>query len=132
MFDLTSFWSVAWSMRDAIPPTLPSLFAGLILTGTYYLAASLVFPERIEDWTDLDAYFSEHKRQVLSGVFLCNVVTYVISAALLPAVWTFSAWIFVGAFLIATAMTFFSDGRRLNIILLSLLILSYLVPMFGL
>src|SRR5688500_14878840 len=43
MLDLTSFWTVAWTLRDSIPAHYSSLVIGLAITGIYYLAASLVF-----------------------------------------------------------------------------------------
>lgn len=57
---------------------------GLLVTGLYYLAASLVFPERPEEWQaeGLDAYYMLHRRQVVSGVAACNVIAHAAEYAL--------------------------------------------------
>src|SRR5207245_6469708 len=41
LFDVASFWSVAWDVRKAIPPRYFSLLCGLLITGIYYLIARL-------------------------------------------------------------------------------------------
>src|SRR5688500_12719131 len=65
MLDLTSFWDNAWEIRDVVPAHVGILFGGLFYTSAYYFAASLVFPDREDEWPDLDIYFFEHKKQVL-------------------------------------------------------------------
>ena len=45
MLDLTSSWALAYSLRDSIPANFLTLVIGLFVTGLYYLAATLVFPD---------------------------------------------------------------------------------------
>ena len=73
-FDLTSFWMVAWQVREAIPVNFLSLAAGLIIFGTYYLIAQLAFPDDLELWPDLDAYYFAHKQWLLGGIYVCNLL----------------------------------------------------------
>jgi len=80
--DITSFWTFAWQTRASIPPRYIALFIGLLFTGSYYLIARLVFPRDFREWPDLDVYYAEHKRWVLGGVLLLNLVSLGISAAL--------------------------------------------------
>src|SRR4051794_32666494 len=42
--DITSFWTVAWSLRDRFTPTFLSLLCGLAVAGTYYFIARMAFP----------------------------------------------------------------------------------------
>ena len=53
------------------------LFGGFIVTALYFVAASLVFPDDLEAWDDLDAHFDKQRRLVLGGIFLCNVALVV-------------------------------------------------------
>ena len=77
MLDLTSFWDNAWEVRDAVPANYGILAYGLFLFGAYYFAASLVFPDKTEEWPDLDLYYFEHKRQILGAIAAVNVVVLV-------------------------------------------------------
>ena len=74
MLDLTSFWANAWSARAIIPATYGILILGLVATGLYYFAASLVFPDRPEECADLDQHFYLRRRPALAGVALCNAM----------------------------------------------------------
>ena len=71
-FDLTSFWMVAWQVREGIPVNFLSLAAGLIIFGIYYLIAQLAFPDDLELWPDLDTYYFAHKKWLLGGIYVCN------------------------------------------------------------
>ena len=71
-FDLTSFWMVAWQVREAIPVNFLSLAAGLAIFGTYYLIAQLAFPDDLELWPDLDAIISR-TRNGCSAAFMSAI-----------------------------------------------------------
>lgn len=70
--DVVTFWMYAWSLREGIPVTWPSLFAGFLVCAVYFVAASLIFPD--EDWEAIDAHFERHHRTVIGAVLLCNAV----------------------------------------------------------
>lgn len=74
MIDLVTFWSNAWDMREAIPPSFGALMFGTVIACVYYLSASLVFPMAVSEWPDLDAYFLRHKAQVMAGVIAANLL----------------------------------------------------------
>jgi hypothetical protein len=82
MADLTSFWNNAYRSQADIPANFAALLMGLAITGLYYFSASMVFPDKPEEWPDFDAWAAKHKRQVIGGIFACNVI--VTTAALLP------------------------------------------------
>jgi hypothetical protein len=71
--DVVTFWMYGWSLRDVLPLNWPVLFGGFVVTAIYYVAASLVFPDDPEEWSDLNAHFDKHRRKVIGGIFLCNV-----------------------------------------------------------
>lgn len=68
--DVVTFWAYGWSIRSQITPSWPELFCGFLVTGTYFVAASLIFPATPEK--DHDAHFAENYRIVLGGFLLCN------------------------------------------------------------
>ena len=41
--DVVTFWIYGWTMRELLPLTWPVLFGGFVVTGTYYVAATLIF-----------------------------------------------------------------------------------------
>ncbi|WP_294124310.1 hypothetical protein [Sphingomonas sp.] len=76
ILDLTSFWTIAWSVRDAAPPGFLALLYGLAVMGLYYFAASLVFPTRPEDYANLDQHFFRYRRIVIGAVIGCNLLAW--------------------------------------------------------
>ncbi|RZJ02699.1 MAG: hypothetical protein EON89_14355 [Brevundimonas sp.] len=75
LLDLASFWSNTWGMMQSIQISLHLLIIGVIVAGTYFLAASLVFPDDLDEWPSLDAFYDTHKRWVVGGVWLANMVS---------------------------------------------------------
>jgi hypothetical protein len=124
--DITSFWTFAWTTKNAIPPRYIALFVGLLFTGTYYLIARLVFPRDFKEWPDLDIYYAEHKRWVLGGVLLLNLVAMGISALLGVNPW--QTWLDMTnlvAFFPVLVAAILIRGRRANVALLAWLSLLY-------
>ena len=82
LVDLSTFWSIVWSMRGVLDMRMATIFGVLVLIGAYYLVATLVFPDEPELWPDFDAYFWQQKRWVVGGVFLINLLTAMASFGL--------------------------------------------------
>lgn len=124
--DLTSFWTMAWSLRDAIPPNYISLLFGLLLTGIYYLAARLVFPRHPAEWPDYDVHYFEHRRLVLGGVLLCNLLVLAVWPLLGENMFASASeiWSLI-AFLILVLAAMSAPGPRASAALLVLLCLLY-------
>jgi hypothetical protein len=72
--DVTSFWTFAWEVRNALTPQFFVLICCFGVTGLYYLVARLVFPDEPTEWPDYDVYFFRHKKLVLGGVLACNLL----------------------------------------------------------
>lgn len=130
-FDITSLWLIAWQNRSAIPISFISLGAGLVIFGIYYLVAQLVFPDDIERWPDLDIYYFKHRRLLMGGMYLCNLLAMsglqlVGVAQLVNA----NQWVVFIAFSAGVAAVMFLPGRRLNIAALIYQLLLY--PLFDL
>ncbi|WP_285709216.1 hypothetical protein [Erythrobacter oryzae] len=69
--DVVTFWVYGWQMRQFVTASWPVMFAGFIVTGIYFVAASLIFPASPEE--DHEAHFAANYRFVLAGVLVCNM-----------------------------------------------------------
>lgn len=126
--DLISFWTIAWTVRDIIPASYGVLLFVFVLTATYYLVARLVFPRDVAEWPSFDRYYFAHKRLILGGVLLCNLLALAGQWALglVPFAGP-SDWFSVGLFFPPLALAIWTPGRRLNLALLVFLLLYYLL-----
>ena len=132
MLDLTSFWQWLWAGRRLINPGYGILTLGLLVSGLYYLAASIVFPSEFGEGrqemrrADFDEHYMQHHRQVLGAVLFCNLITNV---PIIIMRWgevpprIYVEWaIYFGALVIGIS----TRSKKLSIALLALLISQYL------
>lgn len=137
LLDLIQFWSDTWTRHQDIQVNAAVLTVALAIAATYYLAASLVFPERFEEWETVDDYFDAHKRPVFVASFAANSLAVfvlpllagqpeVVREYLSPA-----GLIFLAAWITPMVAICFIRDRRINAVLLALLCLVYLVATFG-
>ncbi|MEG3165772.1 hypothetical protein U1701_14330 [Sphingomonas sp. PB2P19] len=77
MFDLTSFWMVAWDAREQIDANYVTLIGVLTMVGIYYLAATLIFPDTPEEWPDFDDWYDKQNRLVVGGLLTANVTSWI-------------------------------------------------------
>jgi hypothetical protein len=129
MLDIAGFWTYAWTVRDAIPPTYVTLVFGLIVIGLYYLAASWVFPEDLADRRELDSHYFEQKREIFTVVLLCNLLAYA-GRLLLVGIdtfthWTWSSWLLMSIYFLLLLLAIFVRSKRANTIVLALLLFTY-------
>ncbi|MDT8759053.1 hypothetical protein MZO42_10120 [Sphingomonas psychrotolerans] len=125
--DVVTFWMYGWALRDLLQLSWPVLFGGFVVTGVYYVAASLVFPDDFAEWSDLDAWFDAQYRKVMGAVLLCNVALIATTMVLLGAEGMFSfrlllcTWSFFPVSLLAIG----ARDRRIAIACLVWLIALY-------
>jgi hypothetical protein len=132
--DLTSFWMVAWSVRDVVPPTYASLLGGLIVMGLYYFVARITFPNEVGEWPDYDDYYFEHRKWVLGGMVLCNLIALSLLFALgnNPLQGAAGRWS-LALFIPALVAAMFVKDKRINAVLLFLMVVQYpVVSLIGL
>lgn len=72
--DVVTFWVLGWQIRAKITASWPMMFSGFIVTGIYYVAASLIFPESADE--DHEAHFAANYRLVLAGMLICNIAMF--------------------------------------------------------
>jgi hypothetical protein len=132
--DLTSFWMVAWSVRDVVPPTYASLLGGLLVIGTYYFVARITFPHDASEWPDYDDYYFEHRKWVLGGMVLCNLIalSFLVALGDNPLRGQAGRWS-LALFIPALVAAMFVKDKRINVILLFLMVVQYpIVSVIGL
>ena len=125
MFDLTSFWQWLWAGRRVINPGYGILTVGLLVSGLYYLAASIVFPSEFGDRADFDEHYMEHHRQVLGAILICDLMQIgpiaIIRFHDVPSRFWFENALQFGALLTGIV----SRSKRINIAMLAVLIAIY-------
>ncbi|HEY0113822.1 MAG TPA: hypothetical protein VGB59_11845 [Allosphingosinicella sp.] len=132
LLDITSYWMWSWATKDSVEISWGLMIGGLIAAVTYYLAAALVFPRRIDEWPVLDDHYWEHKKFVVGGLALANVLSTGFTIYQHPPspsdavmfVWMAAYWVPLAALL-------FTRTRRADISLLALLMLQYLAAGSG-
>ena len=124
--DLTSFWTIAWNVREVLPAKYFPMLCGFAITGLYYLIARLAFPHDLKEWPDFDVYYFAHKKLVLGGIMLCNVLAHAGQAALgyVPFSGVTEPWA-SATFYVALVVAIFAKGRTANIVLLAVIAAMY-------
>ena len=126
LLDVSSFWLVAWAMRDSIPSQYFPMLCGLMICGLYYLVATLVFPHDLDEWPDLDPYYFAHKWQVIGGAIGCNALALAAELALgINPLATVHVQLSVALFLASAAALVLARGKRANLALLVFMALQY-------
>jgi hypothetical protein len=137
LLDLIQFWSDTWNRDQGIPVNAGVLTVALAIAAVYYLAASLIFPDRLEEWESLDDYYDGHKRQVILASLTANLLSVFalpliarqhdqVSEVLSP-----SFLIFMVCWTAPMAAICFVKDRRINGVLLGLLCAVYLAVTFA-
>jgi len=126
LLDLASSWISVWVTRDAYRVSLGYIFFALLVSVTYFVSASLVFPERFQRGTDLDKHYWRERRFVLGGIGLVNVAYFVALMFLRhPDPTDLGLWAWQAAYFIPLIALFFIRSSRWNAILLALMSLQY-------
>ena len=131
LINLTMFWFASWHFRDADMPSREGLLQMLAMSGSYYLAAAMLFPSAVSAGQDLDDHLMDNKRVAMLAIAACNLFGLSVYAeqrdwALGPAWWVINT-IFI-AILVATA---FVSSKRLVLAGLVLLIGAHVAGLFA-
>ena len=131
LINLAMFWQGSWTIRDAVTATSASLLLVLMVGGTYFLAASMVFPSPGAPVDDLDEHFMENRSVALLAIAACNLA-YFIRIALATSekvgLWW---WAGNGGFLALLLVAALTPNRRLIVAILGSLIAAHGVMLFA-
>lgn len=137
LLDLIQFWGDTWTRHQDIPINAAILTVALAIAATYYMAASLVFPERLEEWESIDAFYDGHKHLVVIASLVANVLAVFVLPLIAGEPQVAGPYLSLTglAFLVAwitpmVAICLVRD-RRINAALLALLCFVYLLGTFG-
>jgi hypothetical protein len=127
MLDITSFWNGAWRAREWMIPEYGHLFLGMVVISVYYLAASMVFPEKSGTAADFDAHYFENHRAILLAVAFCNLAVFGWQDWLQIRELPLATLILVPLYYALLLTAAFTRSRVVNIVCLAGLIAFYLV-----
>lgn len=122
LINLTMFWFASWQFRETELPTRGGLLQMLAMSGSYYLAAAMLFPSAVEAGDDLDDHLMDNKTVALLAIAACNAFGLSIYAG--QRSWAVGPewWIINGIFLATLVITAFARSKRLVLAGLVLLI----------
>ncbi len=128
LMDLTALWLWTWSVREIIAVSWPTIFLGLFLAVTYFMAAALIFPRVESRWENLDEHYWARKRLVIGGVLLVNLAVLLLTFSRALPAWN-DEWFFIYqlTYFVPMATLFLSRSRRIDMALLVYLIIMFVV-----
>jgi hypothetical protein len=74
LINLTMIWLGAWNVRNVSAPSSAGVLFILAVGGTYFLAASMVFPSSGANVRDLDEHFMANRKVALLAIAACNLL----------------------------------------------------------
>ena len=132
LINLTMFWFASWNFRDAEMPTRGGLLQMLAMSGSYYLAAAMLFPATVAEGQDLDAHLMDNKRVAILAIAACNLFGLGLYAQERAWAVASSWWAVNGLFLAVLVATALTASRRLVlaglILLIGVHVLALVVP----
>ena len=131
LINLTMFWFASWQFRDTALPTRDGLLQMLAMSGSYYLAAAMLFPASVSAGQDLDDHLMDNKKVAMLAIAACNLFGLSIFAR--QRDWAVGPewWLINGIFLAVLVATAFTRSRRLVLIGLLLLIGAHVVGLLA-
>ena len=128
--DITSFWIYAWGARDTLTINWGTMFLGLLVALSYYFAAGLALPRDISEWSNLDEYYWEHKRLVLSGILVANLISFTYVLINHGAPFDLAFWFNQSTYFVPFILLFFTRRRSIDLTLFGILIIGYFITVF--
>ena len=127
LVNLTMIWLGAWDMRDVAAPSSAGMLFILIVGGSYFLAASLVFPSSGAEVRNLDDHFMANRKVALLVIAVCNFL-YLVRMALkngqgIDVIW----WTGNAGFLALLVIAALARDRRIILAALAVLVAAHAV-----
>jgi len=133
LLDITSFFVWIWSARAFFTTSWMSMNGGTLMALGYFLAATLIFPRNLDAVASLDDHYRDNKRLVIGALIAINAVAYALQLwRVLPALSDVWFFFWFGLFWVPMIALYFGHSKRLEVILMLVLIFQALVPGTGL
>lgn len=128
--DITSFWIYAWGARETIAIGWQTMFFGLLVALSYYFAAGLALPRDSSEWTDLDEYYWQHKRFVVGGILVPNLIVFAHGLVTHGAPFDAVFWFNQSTYYPPLLLLLVTRKHWIDLALFGVLIVSYIVAAF--
>jgi cellulose synthase/poly-beta-1,6-N-acetylglucosamine synthase-like glycosyltransferase len=138
LVDICSTWVDTWISLKHVSVDMASLWAPVLITICFYLAASTVFPHDEADHERLADYYRERKRFVVGLLFAVEMLIHITYLPIFEEriahqpelfwLWTVPYNLAIEAVMVALM---FVRSRRANVALLVVLLLLIVVPYWG-
>ena len=106
------------------------MYVGLLIAIVYFMASGLVFPRMIDEWPDLDTYYWQHKRLVIVGILIPNVIIFTQTAMYHPAKVNLAFLFAQFTYWPPVILLLFSRRRWQDLTLLGIAIVGYVANAF--
>jgi hypothetical protein len=124
--DLITYWMVLWAARDVLPVSTLALYVGFLISGVYYWAASMIFPDAADQQPDLDAHYFRVRRKVVGAVIFCNLAmaaSIITAMGRLPPI---AGMVEFAVIFVLFAALLLVRSKAASAVLLTLVILDYI------
>lgn len=130
LINLTMFWYASWHFRDAELPTRAGFLQMLAMSGSYYLAAAMIFPSAVREGQDLDEHLMGNKKVAMLAIAACNLFGLTLYAG--ERDWAVTPVWFVlnGTFLAVLVGTALTRSKKVVLAGLILLIAVHILGLF--
>lgn len=124
--DLITFWTVLFGARDFVPGSTLALYIGFIISGVYYWAASMIFPEAGDPPPDLDEHYFRVRRKVVGAVVVCNLALALSISAATGRFPRFLGLVEFAEFVLLLGALMWVRSKAANAVLLTIVLLNYI------
>ena len=125
------FWEIIWRSRDLLPNNSAGLFPGFVVTGLYYFAAALVFPDELKDRANLDEYFMREKAKAIGALLAAVALAFVWRRLVMgPAGWEvvpWYAWVSLAVIYVLGPVAMLTRSRNVAVAALAVMVVNDLL-----
>lgn len=82
VFDLAACVTNGWQALGSADMSLRLVLTCMLAAGAYYMSSSLVIPENLVDYADLDVWYGQNKRFVVGGMLVGNLLGFEVLQAI--------------------------------------------------
>ena len=131
MTETVIFWEIIWQSRDVLTDNSVALFPGFAVTGLYYLAGAMVFPDELDGQARLDDYFLREKAKVIGALLAAVALAFgwrrLAMGATAWAVIPWYAWASLAVIYVAGLVAMLTRRRNVAIAALAVLVVTDLL-----